>query len=147
MCMLLERFAILDSNLMICISNHIHSTPGDIDLLGYADFFGQIASYGFIVAAADACDVGCTDPSHGAPWTSCGGLPAVDGGMAWSPWYGEALKTIDWAQNMTARGSDPLFQRIDWGAGVGLSGHRCGRAKGYRNYRDNFYLYHVTSPL
>ena len=49
---------------------HAIDQRGDIDLLGYAELFYQLASYGFVVAAPDSCDVGCTDPSGGAPWTT-----------------------------------------------------------------------------
>ena len=96
---------------------------GDIDLLGYAELFYQLASYGFVVAAPDSCDVGCTDPSGGAPWTDCAGLPDVQPAL-WPAWYGELLKTIDWARNQTANATaEPVFSTIDWGAGVGIAGH------------------------
>ena len=100
---------------------------GDIDLIGYANHFEQIASYGFVVAAPDACDVGCTDPSQGAPYTDCAGLPPLQPPL-WPAWYGEQLKTIEWARNMTAAGgaADPLFATIDWAAGVGIAGHSMG---------------------
>lgn len=107
--------------------SYVHGLAGgDIDLLGYAEFFYQIASYGFVVAAPDSCDFGCTDKSGGAPWTDCAGLPPVqpDG---WAPWYGEQLKAIDWARNMTNGGSsDAVFQTIDWSTGVGIAGHSMG---------------------
>lgn len=49
---------------------------GSINLLpGYKTLFEQIASYGFVVAAADSCNLGCTDATRGAPWSDCGGLP------------------------------------------------------------------------
>ena len=97
---------------------------GDIDLVGYWEHFRQLASYGFIVAAPDSCDVGCTDAAQGAPYTDCAGLPPLSG--LFTPWYGEQLKAIDWARNMTAAGSDPVFQTIDWAAGVGVAGHSMG---------------------
>ena len=97
---------------------------GDIDLLGYADFFYQIASFGFVIAAPDSCDVGCTDESQGAPWTDCAGVPPLGD---WAPWYGEQLKAIAWARNMTANASsDPVFRTIDWEAGVAVAGHSMG---------------------
>ena len=100
---------------------------GDIDLLGYADFFYQIASWGFVIAAPDSCDVGCTDKSGGAPWTDCAGLLPVQP-AGWAAWYGEQIKAIDWARNMSAAGgsSDPVFASIDWAAGVGIAGHSMG---------------------
>ena len=99
---------------------------GDIDLIGYANHFQQIASYGFVVIAADSCDVGCTDKSQGAPYTDCAGLPPLQPAL-WGPWYGEQLKVIEWAKNMTNGGSsDPVFSTIDWDAGVGIAGHSMG---------------------
>ena len=44
----------------------------------------------------------------------------------WAPWYAEGLKTIDWARNETAAGTDPNFALIDWAAGVGVAGHSMG---------------------
>jgi dienelactone hydrolase len=99
---------------------------GDIDLIGYANHFQQIASYGFVVAAPDSCDVGCTDKKQGAPYTDCAGLPPLQPDL-WAPWYGEQLKTIEWARNQTANATaDPVFATIDWDAGVGIAGHSMG---------------------
>jgi hypothetical protein len=47
------------------------------DLIGYANHFQQIASWGFVVVAADSCDVGCTNKNGGAPYTDCAGLPPL----------------------------------------------------------------------
>jgi len=99
---------------------------GDIDLLAYASHFYRLASWGFVVAAPDSCDVGCTDASGGAPWTNCAGLPDVQPAL-WPAWYGEQLKAIDWARNQSAGGSsDAVFSTIDWEAGVGIAGHSMG---------------------
>ena len=102
---------------------------GDIDLLGYAHHFEQLASHGFIVAAPDSCDVGCTAASRGAPWTDCAaGLgPNPDGGD-WDAWFGEQLKAIDFVRNQSlANASAPAFFRsVDWAAGVGVAGHSMG---------------------
>ena len=99
---------------------------GDIDLVGYWAHFRALASFGFVVAAPDSCDVGCTDASRGAPYTDCAGLPSLQPSSIWAPWYGEQLKAIEWARNMTARSSDPVFATIDWDAGVGAAGHSMG---------------------
>ena len=106
--------------------SYVHGfAGGDIDLVGYWNHFMQLASYGFVVAAPDSCDVGCTDASQGAPYTQCAGLPPLQPAL-WPAWYGEQLKAIDWARNMTASGADPIFQTIDWAAGVGVAGHSMG---------------------
>lgn len=99
---------------------------GDIDLVGYAYHFQEIASYGFVVIAADSCDVGCTNKNGGSPYTDCAGLPPLQPDL-WAPWYGEQLKVIEWAKNMTNGGStDPVFASIDWTVGVGIAGHSMG---------------------
>jgi len=85
-----------------------------------------MASYGFVIAAPFSCDVGCNDTSRGAPWSDCAGLPSVSPGPEWAPWYAEVLKTIDWARNETAAGTDPNFALIDWSVGVGIAGHSMG---------------------
>jgi len=105
--------------------SYLHGLAGgDIDLLGYALFFEQIASYGFILAAPDSCDFGCSSPTKGAPFTDCAGLPPLGPDPTWNAWYGEGLKTIEWARNMTNGGSsDPIFTQINWQIGVGFSGH------------------------
>jgi dienelactone hydrolase len=99
---------------------------GDIDILGYWAHFQQLASWGFVVAAPDSCDVGCTDASGGAPWTDCAGDLPVGPVGGWAAWYGEQLKSVDWARNMTATSGDPVFATIDWDAGVGVLGHSMG---------------------
>lgn len=111
--------------------SYVHGLAGgDIDLVGYAELFGQVASYGFIIVAPDSCDFGCTDPSKGAPWSDCAGLPPVQPSDLWAPWYAEGLKLIDWAKNMTNQGTDPIFQKIDWSNGVGYAGHSMGGQAG-----------------
>lgn len=105
---------------------YVHGAAGgDIDLVGYWNHFSQLASYGFVVAAPDSCDAGCTDPSRGAPYTDCAGTPPLPPYALWGPWYGEQLKTIEWARNMTAA-HDPVFATIDWSVGVGAAGHSMG---------------------
>lgn len=101
---------------------------GSVDLLVWGLLFEQIASYGFVVAAADSCDSGCTDVTRGAPWSDCAGLPNIISPLFqdWAPWYAEGLKVIDWAKNMTDAKQDPIFQLIDWSKGVGYAGHSMG---------------------
>jgi hypothetical protein len=102
---------------------------GDIDIVGYWNHFAQLASCGFVVAAPDSCDVGCTDPSRGAPYTDCAGLPPFTPPLptsVFNAYYGEQLKAIEWARNMSATSTDPWFASIDWDAGVGVAGHSMG---------------------
>jgi len=103
---------------------------GDGFLVAYAAHLERLASWGFVVAAPDSCDTGCTDASLGAPWTDCAGTPNITDSLGdqWGPFYGEALKTIDWARNMSSGGgsADPVFGLIDWSAGVAIAGHSMG---------------------
>jgi hypothetical protein len=58
---------------------YVHGAAGgDIDIVGYWNHFSQLASYGFVVAAPDSCDVGCTDKSGGAPWIAESATVAAD---------------------------------------------------------------------
>jgi dienelactone hydrolase len=105
---------------------HAHGVlGGGLDLLGYAEHFQQLASFGFIVAATFSCNTGCTDKSMGAPWSSCAGLlPLQPEGQGWGPYYAELLKMIDFARNSSS--SDAIFSRVNWAAGVGILGHSMG---------------------
>jgi hypothetical protein len=100
---------------------------GDIALTtGYIRHLRELSSYGFVVAAPYSCVFGCNDTSHGAPWTDCAGILPVKP-VGWPAYYGEGLKAIDWARNMSRGGSsDKVFTTIDWDAGVGISGHSMG---------------------
>ena len=98
---------------------------GDIDLVGYWAHFQQLASYGFVVVVPDSCDVGCTSPNLGAPYTDCAGIQPLPPSPLWAAWYGEQLKAIEFAQNRS-RDGDPIFVQIDWKAGVGVAGHSMG---------------------
>ena len=77
------------------------------------------------MTATLSCSTGCEDESQGSPWTDCQGiLPLRPYGRGWGAYYGEALKMIDWAKNMSAAGGDCIFDMIDWEVGVGIAGHR-----------------------
>jgi len=113
-----------DPNARFPLISYLHGAAGgNQDLYGYKDFFEQTASYGFIIVATFSCTSGCRDASLGARW-SCMGVPQLEA-KTWSLYYGEAIKMIDWAHNMTEAG-DPLFTPIDWEAGVGVAGHSMG---------------------
>ena len=100
---------------------------GGIDLLGYAELFSQMASWGFIVAAPFSCNTGCTDASKGAPWTACAGVLDVQpANMGWGQYYGEIIKAIDFARNDSAANPIGVFGNVDWSVGVGIVGHSMG---------------------
>jgi len=93
---------------------------GGIDIIGYELIFHQMASYGFVIAAHKSCSNGCT--CGRSRWTECNGLPTVKPAKGWPEYYGETLKTIEWAKNS----SGDVFALIDWSKGVGISGHSMG---------------------
>lgn len=101
---------------------------GDIGLAGYSPLFGQMASWGFVIAGTFACNTGCHDGANSSRWTECGGLlPLAPLGMGWSSYYAEAFKIIAWARNMSSGGSaEPVFQLIDHNAGYAVVGHSMG---------------------
>lgn len=103
--------------------SYLHGLAGGgVDIIAYGKLFGDIASYGFVVAAPAGCGEGCKDKVN-APYTDCAGLPDV-APNGWSSFYGEQLKTIEWAQNQSK--SDAVFGAVDWQAGVGIAGHSMG---------------------
>jgi len=90
----------------------------------YGKLFPQLASHGFILVCPEDCNAdGCGDKVN-APYTDCAGLPPVspDG---WASYYGEQLKSIEWARNQTELG-DEIFSMLDVDAGVGIAGHSMG---------------------
>jgi hypothetical protein len=69
-----------------------------------------------------SCNNACKDPV-GAPYTDCAGLPAVKP-SGWASYYGEQLKTIEFARNNSQ--TDSVLGLVDWDAGVGIAGHSMG---------------------
>jgi len=90
----------------------------------YGKLFPQLASHGFILAAPENCNAdGCGDKVN-SPYTDCAGLPPVapDG---WASYYGEQLKTIEWARNQSKL-DDDIFSMLDVEAGAAIAGHSMG---------------------
>jgi dienelactone hydrolase len=118
---------------------------GGFFINGYDDFFHQLSSYGFVVAAHKSCAmgmqikiftgiptlifviIGCFKPGGQNKWTECANDVKIVSSDGWAPYFGETLKTIDWTRNSSAtEGSDPVFQLIDFSNGVGVAGHSMG---------------------
>jgi len=96
---------------------------GGTDILGYVDLFHQLASYGFVVAAHKSCSNGCLHPGGASKYTNCAGLLNVEPfNKGWDSYYGESLKTIEWARNSGSNVTLP----INWTTGVGIAGHSMG---------------------
>eukprot|EP00927_Polykrikos_kofoidii_P063135 TRINITY_DN57969_c0_g1_i1.p3 TRINITY_DN57969_c0_g1~~TRINITY_DN57969_c0_g1_i1.p3 ORF type:complete len:335 (+),score=52.55 TRINITY_DN57969_c0_g1_i1:87-1007(+) len=87
-------------------------------------YLGQVASHGFIVASGETCNsFGCGDKVN-APYTDCAGLaPVAPNG--WASYYGEQLKTIEWARNQSKLGDD-IFKHVDLQVGAAIAGHSMG---------------------
>jgi len=96
---------------------------GGLDMLGYTYLFNQMASYGYIIAAPGSCNTGCRNTAA-TPYTDCAGLVQISS-AGWNTWYGEQLKTIDWAKNQS-KTDEPVFANVDWTTGVGVAGHSMG---------------------
>ena len=89
---------------------------GDIDILGYAELFDQMASHGFVIAAHKSCNTGCKQrgPSQ---FTECVGLlPLKPLDEGWDTYFAETLKVIDWAKNST---HVKELKSVNWTTGVG----------------------------
>lgn len=96
---------------------------GKLDILGYFQLFSDIASYGFVVAAPNLCNVGCSDKEM-HPYADCNpAAQATRGG--WSTWFGQIFKTIEWSQNQTAAG-DSVLSLVNHDVGYGIAGHSMG---------------------
>jgi len=95
---------------------------GGVDLLGYTRLFNDIASFGFIIVAPNTCFSGCSDRQM--HYADCNPSAKHTAG-GWSTWFGEQLKSIEWAQNQTDA-EDKILSMVDWEAGVGISGHSMG---------------------
>jgi len=96
---------------------------GGLDMLGYSYLWNQMASFGFVIVAPSSCNVGCDDRSN-APYTDCAGLRSLEFSN-FNSYYGEQLKAIEWARNMSAS-VDPVFSLVNWSKGVGIAGHSMG---------------------
>ena len=99
---------------------------GGIDIVAYRQLFKDMASYGLVVVAPGGCGAitgkACNDPVN-SPYTDCAGLPSVSP-KGWASYYGEGLKGLEWAKNMSA--TEPAAKLVDWSLGVGICGHSMG---------------------
>lgn len=98
--------------------------PVEYQSIAYGALFSQLASHGYIVVAPEDCNTdGCGDKVN-APYTDCAGLPPV-APAGWASYYGEQLKSIEWARNQTTTG-DEIFSMLDVDAGAAIAGHSMG---------------------
>ena len=71
--------------------------------------------------------LGCFQPGGPNAWTTCADDVHIVSTEGWVPYFGETLKTIEWARNSSKEpDSDPVFGLIDFTPGVGIAGHSMG---------------------
>jgi alpha-beta hydrolase superfamily lysophospholipase len=97
----------------------------------YKPLFEGLNSFGYIVAAARACNTGCKDDHAN--------LPLDPGGFG--HYYKEQLKVIQYAKQQ-ANLSDAIFSQVNLTNGVGIAGHSMGGqstvfASSYANATQN----------
>lgn len=80
----------------------------------YVNHLTELAAFGYIIAASEACDWGCSDRAT---------LP--DDAWGFEHYYKQQLKVIDWA-NEVAASDDPIMSTMDLHIGVGIAGHSMG---------------------
>lgn len=98
--------------------------PIGYESIAYGAMFTQLASHGYIVVAGETCNTnGCGDKIN-APYTDCAGLAPVSP-SGWTSYYGEQLKSIEWARNQSQAG-DVIFKMLDVDAGAAIAGHSMG---------------------
>jgi hypothetical protein len=104
------------------------TTPGSYPLIAYAhgwkagnpsedykSLFDALVSFGYIVAAHRACDLGCVDDNAS--------LPLDPNGFA--HYYKQQLLTIEWAK-AAALAEHPVLRQLNLTNGVGIAGHSMG---------------------
>merc|ERR1712232_1363708 len=77
----------------------------------YNTLLTHMAAYGYVIAAHEACDSGCSDHAV-LPYDPVG----------FKNYYKQQLMVIEWAKKQV----DPVFSSVDWSVGVGVSGHSMG---------------------
>lgn len=79
--------------------------------LAYMDHLNALATFGYIIAASEACSFGCSDLST---------LPFDPPGFG--HFYEQQLLVIDWAKQQ----QDDIMSAVDLDIGVGVAGHSMG---------------------
>ena len=88
---------------------------GALLLPGYAPLLSAVASWGYVIAAPRACNVGCREDRRSLPRD-----PPNFGN-----YYKQQLLAIEEARR-AHRAGEPIFARINFTGGVGIAGHSMG---------------------
>jgi predicted dienelactone hydrolase len=94
--------------------SHGNTAGGKKTVTDYDTLLSTMASYGYIIAAHESCDTGCSDKA-----TDLLDPPGF------KHMYQEQLKVIDWAKE-TGAGGDQVLSSANFSIGVGISGHSMG---------------------
>lgn len=81
----------------------------------YVNHLTELAAFGYIVAASEACDFFCSNF-----WETLSHDP-----IGYKNYYRQQLKVIDWAKERAAS-DDPIMSAMDLDIGVGIAGHSMG---------------------
>ena len=93
---------------------------GGFDAISYKPLMLDLASYGFVLVLARACNIGCGG--------TCSSLP--DDPPCFGDFYLEQLKALEWAKNQSTNPTNPqahaIFKTINHKVGYGIGGHSMG---------------------
>lgn len=106
----------VDKSLFISYA-HGMSGGGSELIPAYEDLLHSLASFGYVIAATHACNIGCYDDDG---ISTCVSLP--EDPLCYGEYYKEQLYAIRWAQSS----NDIIFSNVNWDAGVGIAGHSMG---------------------
>lgn len=93
---------------------HGYSNGGKTLANVYDNHLRELAAFGYIIAAAEACDVACSDLAS---------LPGDPAGF--KHYYEQQLKVLEWARQSAVVG-DTVLSAMDLDIGVGIAGHSMG---------------------
>ena len=94
---------------------HGFSGGGNIDIFAYFPLLHELASWGYIVAATRACNVGCKAAPRDLPFDPPG----------FGTYYQQQLRVIAFAREQHAQ-HDAVFAGVNFSCGVGVAGHSMG---------------------
>lgn len=94
---------------------YLHGLGGgsSIEPIAYDQLFNSITTFGYVVVAPRACNVGCQEDQ----------LSLKDDPPNFGNFYKQHFAAINWAKNMS---SESPFDMIDWDAGIAIAGHSMG---------------------
>ena len=99
-----------------------------------------MASFGYVIAAPHACNVGCFG-DNGV--STCASLPHDP--PCFGNYYKEQLAVFDWARQHQ---DEPPLTVVDWAGGFGVAGHSMGgQATVFSSSYDNATKYNIKAAV